>query len=67
MKLNNSQKVLRHLKESGKISPLEALIVHRIVRLAPRIMELRDLGHEILTCTKSDEAGTSYTSYELAR
>ena len=63
--MNNAEKVLNHLNESGKISPIEALIVHRIVRLAPRIQELRDLGHSIVTYTKLDEAGTKYTSYEM--
>lgn len=62
-KLSNKLTILKHLVTIGNISPLEALMVHRIVRLAPRIQELRELGFDIRTTTKTDAAGTVYTRY----
>ena len=49
MKLNQKQKVLRHLKEVGAITPLDAMQDYSIFRLASRICELKDEGHNIKT------------------
>ena len=49
MKLNQKQKVLRHLKNYGSITPLEAFNDYAIMRLASRICELKDEGHNIKT------------------
>ena len=65
MKLNNRDKIRKHLRHTGSISPLEALFVHRIQRLAPRIQELREQGLDIATVQRVDQAGTQYTRYEL--
>lgn len=61
----NRNKVYRHLRHHGSITPVEALIVHKIQRLAPRIQELRDQGVPIRTVYRRDEAGTRYARYEL--
>lgn len=63
--MSNNRKILRHLLDTGSISPFEALMVHRIVRLAPRIHELRHKGVAIKTTTVTDQAGTPYTRYVL--
>jgi hypothetical protein len=47
MKLNQKQKVLRHLKRYGSITPLEAFNDYAIMRLTSRICELKDEGHNI--------------------
>jgi len=67
MKLRPSHKeiVLTHLRRNGSITPVEALIVHKIARLAPRIMELRDEGHDIHTMIRTDFSGAKYSHYEL--
>lgn len=65
MKVNNRDKIRNHLRHTGSITPLEAFIVHRIQRLAPRIQELRDEGLPITTVTAIDQAGAAYTRYEL--
>ncbi len=62
-KLRNRDIVLRHLRTLGHITPAEAILVHRIVRLAPRILELRKDGARIKTRSKVDGAGTNYTTY----
>jgi len=46
-KLTQKQKVLRHLVNYGKISPLTAFRDYGIMRLASRIHELRNDGHNI--------------------
>lgn len=42
------QEVLAHLRE-GPLTPLQALDMYRVMRLAPRIQELRDDGYQIAT------------------
>ena len=39
--------ILRHLKERGSITPLEALYLYGCMRLGARIWELRQAGHKI--------------------
>ena len=46
-KLSQKEKVLRHLKEVGPITPLDALIDYAIMRLTSRICELKDEGYDI--------------------
>ena len=46
-KLSQKQKVLRHLKEIGSITPLEAFNDYAIMRLTSRICELKDEGYDI--------------------
>lgn len=49
MKLNQKQKVLRHLKEVGSINPLMALKEYSIMRLAAVVYDLKDEGYNIET------------------
>ena len=46
-KLSQKEKVLRHLKEVGPITPLDALHDYAIMRLTSRICELKDEGYDI--------------------
>ena len=57
--------VLRHLARGRSITALEALGVYRIFRLAARILELRDAGHDVITDMKQDETGKWYGEYRL--
>lgn len=57
--------MLRHLQTRGSITPMEALGVYKISRLAARIEELRSNGYRIKSDTKYDATGTRYTSYQL--
>ncbi|QDP51719.1 MAG: hypothetical protein Unbinned92contig1003_32 [Prokaryotic dsDNA virus sp.] len=47
MKLTQKQKVLRHLREIGSITPIDALRDYSIMRLTSRVCELKDEGHNI--------------------
>lgn len=65
--INNTQKVFNHIYKTGKsITPLEALGVYGIYRLAPRIHELRKLGIDVKTTYKTDNYGKRYASYSLS-
>ena len=57
--------VLRHLARGKTITAWEALGVYRIFRLAARILELRDAGHDIITDRKKDATGKWYGEYRL--
>jgi len=46
-KLSQKDKVLRHLKEIGPITPLDAFNDYAIMRLTSRICELKDEGYRI--------------------
>jgi Helix-turn-helix domain len=57
--------VLKHLKAGNSLSQLEALGVFRIYRLASRINDLRDAGHDIQSIVKKDATGKRYAEYRL--
>jgi hypothetical protein len=57
--------ILRHLEKGKTISPLESLMVYGIYRLAARIMEIRDAGHDVITHNRKDERGKKYGEYQL--
>ena len=55
--------ILEHLKRGRKITPLHAMGVFGVYRLAARIKELRDAGHNIETVIKTDDYGRNYAEY----
>lgn len=55
-----------HLKAGRSITPLEALGLYGIFRLAARIKELRDKGWSIDNTIKYDPNGKVYSNYALA-
>lgn len=62
-----ARKVLRHLEKYKSITPLEALGVYGIFRLAARIYELRREGFDVVTINQRDENEKPYAKYVLAR
>ena len=64
--MTQNQKILRHLRDGKAITPLEALGLFGVYRLAARIGELRNAGHNIETTYKYDDNGRNYASYSLA-
>ena len=58
--------IFEHLRTQGSISPVEALVVHGIARLAARVQELRDGGLHIITTMSRDFNGRRYARYTLA-
>jgi len=47
MKDSQNKRLLKHLKEGNKITPLSAWQVLGIYRLSARVFDLRELGNEI--------------------
>ena len=45
--MTQCEMILRHMKEIGSISPIDALREYGCMRLAARISDLRKQGHEI--------------------
>ena len=58
-------RVLDHLRYRKSITPLEALGCYGIMRLAPRILELREEGHKIAPMLRTDPMGKKYAQYRL--
>lgn len=65
---SQAARILQHLRERGPITPLEALELHGVLRLAARIHELRAEGHPI-ACesigVKTRAGWTNVTKYRL--
>lgn len=55
-----------HLISGRSISPLEALGLYGVFRLAARIKELRNKGWDIDTTIRYDPNGKTYAVYTLA-
>ena len=66
---NKTGEVLRHLKEQGSITSMEAIELFGATRLSAIIFNLRKRGHDIETVTKTmtDRYGhnVSYARYVL--
>lgn len=63
------ERVIKHLKEYGSITPLEAIREYGITRLGARIWDLRDFGYDIETQTETSKnrfgEKISYAKYVL--
>jgi hypothetical protein len=57
--------VLRHLRKGQHISPMQALVVYSISRLAPCIHDIRRAGYNVSTEVKRDAQGHKYAQYVL--
>lgn len=53
MKTTQCERILRHLKDFGPISSLEAVSEYGIMRLAARISDLKKKGYDISSETAS--------------
>ena len=69
-KLTQCDRVLRHMKDFGSITSLEAMTEYGIMRLVSRINDLRAQGYAIVseraTGKNRYEEPTSYSVYRLA-
>lgn len=69
MKINQKQRVLRHLKEVGPLTSLDAMKEYGIMRLTSRICELKDEGHKIrsefVSSTNRYNEPVSFSKYTL--
>ena len=55
-KTSQNENILTRLQTGRTLSPIEALIDFRCFRLAARINELRNAGHDIVTHKDNDYA-----------
>lgn len=63
--MTQTDRIRKHLQVHGPITPMEALMVYKITRLAARIHELRAEGLNIVAKPKKDALGARYTEYRL--
>lgn len=66
MSTNQKTTILNHLKRVGDISPLEALGLYRVMRLAAVVHALKKEGHKISTEIRIAPNGHNYARYRLA-
>jgi hypothetical protein len=69
MKMTQCDRIIRHLKDHGSISSLEAISEYGILRLASRINDLKRRGYNIVGETKTGRnrygEKTSFKVYRL--
>lgn len=59
--------VLLHMRNHEHISPMEALMVYSISRLAACVYEIRKAGYKVHSQFVRDDAGHKYTKYSLVK
>ena len=64
--ISQSEQILKHLKDGGQITPIEALEHFGCFRLAARISDLRKQGHNIIA-TPVTQDGKTFCRYHLAK
>ena len=68
--MTQCERILRHMKDYGSITSLEAVTEYGIMRLASRINDLKRMGYPILseraTGKNRYNETTSYSVYRLA-
>ena len=63
--MTQNERVLNHLRERGSITPIEALHVHGVYRLAARVNDLKRRGYDVVSKLKRDINGHKYAEYRL--
>ena len=69
MRESQCDRILRHMRDFGSISSIEAIMEYGILRLASRISDLKKQGYKITSTTESaaNRYGevTHYSVYKL--
>ena len=69
--MTQKEYIIKWLEEYGSITPLDALREFGIMRLAPRISELKEMGYNIITKIKISKNRYNkpihYARYELIK
>lgn len=63
MKVTQCDRILRHMKDYGSISSLEAITEYGILRLASRINDLKRRGYKISSETKKSKNRYNETTH----
>ena len=51
--MTQCEQVLQHLRTRGTLTPIDALNEYGCFRLAARVKDLRDAGHDVVTIRES--------------
>jgi hypothetical protein len=63
--MTQNDTLLNHMMTGRSISPLEALGLYGVFRLAARMFELKAMGVDIQKVTKVDINGKQYAEYSI--
>tara|TARA_R110000772_G_C13097575_1_gene419314 strand:+ start:317 stop:535 length:219 start_codon:yes stop_codon:yes gene_type:complete len=67
--LTQKERIIRHLKDKGTITSLEAMQEYGIMRLTSRVCELKDQGYlirsEFVSSTNRYNEAVSFSKYSL--
>jgi len=63
--MTQNEALLNHLMTGRSITPLEALGLYGVFRLAARVFELKDMGVNVQKVTKVDINGKQYAEYSV--
>jgi hypothetical protein len=67
--LTQKERIIRHLKDKGSITSLEAMREYGIMRLTSRVCELKDQGHnirsEFVSSKNRYNESVSFSKYSL--
>jgi hypothetical protein len=63
--MTQNDTLLNHMLTGRSISPLEALGLYGVFRLAARMFELKAMGVDIQKVTKVDINGKQYAEYSI--
>ncbi|UOF81040.1 helix-turn-helix domain [Caudoviricetes sp.] len=65
--MSQAQNILAHLEAQGSITAIEALELYGCFRLAARIKDLRDSGHQIETQDVTLGNGKTIAKYTIVK
>ena len=69
--LTQNQRIIRHLKDKGSITALEAMKEYGIMRLSSRVCELKDQGYlirsEFVSSKNRYNESVSFSKYSLVK
>ena len=60
-----NERILQHLKSGNSITPLEALQWYGCMRLAARVLDLRESGHNVISVPMKLRNGKRVACYRL--
>ena len=64
---SQSAKILWHLQNIGPVTALQAMDLFNCMRLAARVADLREAGHDIQTDMKRLKNGKKIAVYSIAK
>lgn len=62
---SQSERILDYLAEGNTLSPAEAVVRFKCMRLAARIQDIKSWGIDVQTEMRKDDNGARYARYSL--